>query len=415
MTKKTSKPQKSQAWLGFERQVTAVLSLKGFDPIPDVQVAGRQTDVITLRSREEHVGSIIVECKFSGARNPSKVDVRDVEDFIGRVIRLRNSGDINSGYLVTNTGFTHEARGTVFGRPEANFVFLRTYTELLRSIINFRPYLERLVDGYETIMPERLYEPLDAQLMPPVIVETTQEERSVFRKWTEVVLHDFRVGERQPLLSIVNKFLDDAEQRVLAIVGDYGTGKTTSCKHIAHLAAMASAAESAVGRIPCFIPLSYYSDAGTTRALITRFLTDDVGVRTADYSAFRAMNEAGLLLLILDGFDEMGRRITRHVRRELFRELGDLVCPDSKVVISGRPGYFANHSELYSAVIAMSQDSPVSMIYLTERQRKLELPQSTRLCQMSPLAEEQVLDFIEKRLQERGVADPQTQAKQMVR
>ena len=67
-----------------------------------------------------------MECKFHEPQTGNKVSVPEVDDFAARVLRLRGSGDVSSGYLVTNTDFTAPAKGAFAGRPEGKFVFLRT-------------------------------------------------------------------------------------------------------------------------------------------------------------------------------------------------------------------------------------------------------------------------------------------------
>ena len=195
------------AWREFEEKVAALFRLKGFEETSDIKVAGRQHDVL-LRSAEEHIGSILVECKYFGRSTRQRVGVRDLEDLVARVIRLRNSGDITAGYLVTNSDFTAEAKGALWGRPEEKFVFLRTFDSLVRRLINFEPYLRRFVERYEQSVMYDRYEPLE-------------------------VLKRQAAG-RRPCDEVLNDFIQDQQHLMLLLLGDYGSGKTTSCLHLCY-------------------------------------------------------------------------------------------------------------------------------------------------------------------------------------
>ncbi|MCK6592985.1 MAG: hypothetical protein L6Q76_35980, partial [Polyangiaceae bacterium] len=101
-------------------------------------------------------------------------------------------------------------------------------------------------------------------------------------------------------------------------------------------------------RIPAFIPLSYFNDSTSLTGLILRFMENDLGNIGQGPEAFRRMNAEGQLLVFLDGFDEMAKRVTRGVREESIRSLTELVQPKSKIVITGRPAYFVSRDELIS-------------------------------------------------------------------
>ena len=75
--------------------------------------------------------------------------MEEVEAFAAFVLRLRSTGTASAGYLVTNGGFTAEARGALRDRPEEKFVFLRTVDELLGKIVRFDMYLARGVEEFE--------------------------------------------------------------------------------------------------------------------------------------------------------------------------------------------------------------------------------------------------------------------------
>src|SRR5262249_53565400 len=137
--------------------------------------------------------------------------------------------------------------------------------------------------------------------------------------------------------------------RLLVLLGDYGTGKTTSCRRLFYDLALVASREGFTGRIPLYIPLQEYYYTNSSEGLITKFLSEHVSSRIAHFQAFDAMNGAGLFVLILDGFDEMARRVTRKIREDSFHNIGKLLTTKGKLIVSGRPGYFPDQEELVSA------------------------------------------------------------------
>jgi hypothetical protein len=312
-------------WKTFESEVASLFRLKGYDARNDLLVAGRQTDVI-LESPLESMGSSVIECKFRAPDTRSLVTVEEVEAFAARVLRLRAAGDVATGYLVTNRDFTRQARACLTGRPESKFVFLRTLDELRATLINFGPYLKRVVASYEQEGLPATYEPVDAR---------PHEHREGTVQCDEVLL----------------RFTTRGSESLLILAGDYGMGKTTTLRHVAYVLAR-RLLEGSADRIPVFIPLKWYAQTGAAIGLVQRFLSEQtLGHGTLD--AFLAMHAAGKILLILDGFDEMARRTTARSRNESLSDIAAFSVPGSKVIISGRPGYFPEDRELSTSLRAV--------------------------------------------------------------
>ena len=311
-----------EKWKQFEERVGDIFRLKGYKVVSDSLIQGRQTDLF-LSTPLEPIGPILVECKYHFRSR--KVGVEEVEAFAARVIRLRASGLISSGYLVTNTGFTTGALGQL-SETERRFIFLRTLDEIRSSLIIFRPYLESLVHEYEAEEHHTIYEPLHARA----------------------------IGRRKPIKlcdELLTNFIEDSPERILVLTADYGMGKTTSLRHLAYIMAKRELDNAGSTRIPVFIPLKWYAQAGGAVGLLQRFLNVS-GLSHANVDALLAMHASGHLCLLLDGFDEMARRTTPHTRVESLADLIELDGGASKIILSGRPGYFPHPSELQDALAA---------------------------------------------------------------
>ena len=370
-TRKPHKPRvpKPAPWQDFEQQVVRLLELKGLRATHDLRLAGRQTDIL-LTSSDECVGSVLVECKHHEPDSAKLVGVAEVEDFTARVLRLRSSGDVHTGYLVTNTDFTADAKGALLNRPESKFVFLRTLSSLTRTVIDLTGYLSRLSESFTT----SLYEPL--------LVTKRGSTAS------------------EPLDTAIDEFLGTSNKSILLLQGDYGTGKTTSCLYLAQKYANRALASGLAGRIPCYVPLKYFNYTGSCSALILKFLADDAHLYNPNYAAFDAINRAGQVLLILDGFDEMARRVTRYVRNESFTALSELCHENSKVIIAGRPGYFPEYTDLIYTLEALSKSPGFRPAAGSRSSSALppSPPENTLLYSVARLSAEQIRSFLARRI-----------------
>lgn len=367
---------KTPAWSNFERRVADIFRLYGFFPSLNTIVAGRQIDIL-LTSSEEFVGPIVVECKYHDPSPGSNVGVEEVEAFAALVLRLRSSGTASAGYLVTNTAFTASARGALQDRPEGKFVFLRTIDELLSRIVRFDRYLMHAIEQFEHDPLYHVYEPVSV------------------RKLVD--------QQPQPFDDVIDSFLAADNMPTMLMLGDYGTGKTSSCRHLFHRLAV-SVLKTQSGRIPLYIPLKTYNFTGTAESLVNKFLVDSLALSRPTFEVFDALNRAGLLFLILDGFDEMARRVTRRVRNEAFRSLGALIHKNSKVLISGRPAYFPMHAELLNAVTLLHSPSTLDQLS-GQLSKDLNSDYAMSISTVEPLSDDQVDSFLIKRLKHSGLAE----------
>jgi len=201
-----------------------------------------------------------------------------------------------------------------------------TLDEFTDRLADFRPYLERLIQEYEASEIPAFYVPL-------AVESEADEDRApqVFK----------------PLEFFVDAWLTEPERNHLSILGDFGSGKTWFCQRFAYLAAKRYLADPGHNRIPILITLRDYSRAYDVEQLITDAVANRYKVGLASgYKTFARLDEAGRLLLIFDGFDEMERRVSDYrTTVENFWELSKVVCPASKVLLTCRTAYFRHRGE----------------------------------------------------------------------
>jgi hypothetical protein len=134
-------------WKVFEDQVADLLTLIGYEVTRNCEVQSAQTDVLAISPRR-FKPNLLVECKYHEDTS-RRVTIDEIENFTARVIRLRNEGIVDQGYLVANTGFTSRARGSVFDSIASRFVFLYTLDQLQHRLLDTDLYLQEYVRDYE--------------------------------------------------------------------------------------------------------------------------------------------------------------------------------------------------------------------------------------------------------------------------
>ncbi len=147
------------------------------------------------------------------------------------------------------------------------------------------------------------------------------------------------------LFSLVDEWVGAAEMQCgLALLGSYGTGKSSFAKYIArHYSEKYKAGE--FKRLPLLIELRDFGAHQDMEGLITHHLVNKHKMQNGSYSLFRKMNKEGRYLLIFDGFDEMKQGMTRDALFYNFNEINQLSEGNSKIILAGRPTIFESTEE----------------------------------------------------------------------
>ena len=154
-----------------------------------------------------------------------------------------------------------------------------------------------------------------------------------------------RLGKDGPLVELeeyVTYWLEEEGNRHLALLGDFGQGKTLFSLYLTR-----QLMDTQGARFPILIPLRNKSPRNSDESEIFSYFAAHYGI---DPAALRILNNNGRLLLIFDGFDEMDLIGNDDIRKQHFRSLWKLVHPRSKVLITGRPNYFFSPGEMASAL-----------------------------------------------------------------
>ena len=142
-------------------------------------------------------------------------------------------------------------------------------------------------------------------------------------------------------------WLQEPSQRQIALLGEYGQGKSTAALMLTHHILSQHESQNTMARIPILIELR-----GTSPRNLTPLQM--LGAWAAQYNinpqALLKLHIAGRLLLIFEGFDEMALVGDAEMRLKHFKTLWQFCYPKAKILITGRPNFFLDEEEMKAAL-----------------------------------------------------------------
>jgi hypothetical protein len=348
----------------FEDDVAELYRLQGAEVVQNIEVCNKKVDIlVTFSYPVSH--RVIVECKDES----KSVDANQrVMQFHGLLTSARKAGEAESAEIITRVSWGDAAKG--YANREG--IRLLTYAEKIASLIDFTRYLKELVSKFEDRDPARPSEP------------------ALGKYYVDLSAVRFVQGGEEQIKVIdtyVQRWLgkNDTQQH-LAIFGEYGAGKSTFCQKLAHDLASSFLKDPNSSRIPILLNLREFIGKLDIEAYITSFLDRECKVTNPKIDLFRAMNDAGIFLLIFDGLDEMAVKVDADTLESNLIEIDKLaVSPYSKTILTSRPEYFVSAKEEQEAV------SP-TLNPLAGRKTKYDP------IKIQPWDEKQVEEFLQKRV-----------------
>jgi len=310
----------------FEDTVADVYRLLGADVIPNIEICQKKVDILaTFRLPGSPTGHrVIVECKDE---KKAPAQNQRVMQFTGLLDTARKAGEADSAAIITRFPWSDQAKG--FAKKSG--IELLTYAQKMTQLIDLTQYLKDLVDRFEKKDPRRPSEPP----LGAYYVDLSAER--VTRKGSEkiTVIDDY-----------IHEWIHGNNTTHLAILGEYGTGKTSLAQKLARDLAAAYLNAPGSTRIPVLFSLREFTKTLRIESLVTSFLDQECGVMNPRFRLFQAMNDAGIFLMIFDGFDEMAVRVDVDTLEINLQEIEKLAAvPKSKVIITSRLEYFVSGEE----------------------------------------------------------------------
>ncbi len=266
---------------------------------------------------------IVICCYFE------KPGDKEVEETIENIKR------VSEGIRIKNVIIAINSMGKINYVKKYNDYEIRFISEgvLLDELVDFSNYSQKVIRDFEKNEIIKGYK----TSISDIFVKPSCKK--FIRKGNEVEKHKIIDIETH----IEEWLLDSKSQKQLAILGEYGQGKSVLAQWIAYLM-FKTKIES--DRIPIIIELrgkypKQYSS-------MTDFLASWSSTYGIDPLALYKLYLAGRLLIVFDGFDEMELVGDKSIRLEHFRKIWSFGFEKSKMIITGRPNFFLNNHELNS-------------------------------------------------------------------
>ena len=230
------------------------------------------------------------------------------------------------------------------------------------------------------------------ELADPQFSEYAGETLATYRSWEELrhyVELTCRVkgsGDRNTYLTsyVLDKWLPDQSKDLLAVLGEFGSGKTLFCYKLA--------SDLLVGYqdgriLPVVVKLRDLkldaSDAfdkrrASFREMLVEQLATKLGISNLSWPRLEEMLRSRRILLMLDGFEEIMIEAGRFQMSNNFRAIRSTVVPGSKVILTCRTHYFSSEreeqvlltnpkpDEVESLILDESLPDKVSVVYIEQ-------------------------------------------------
>lgn len=322
----------------FEREIKKLYELMGYDVKQNQVILEHEVDLLIQQKLSGDFDlKLAVECKFVAKGNLRK---NEVMDNLNNYIYLRAKNQIQGIIIVTTNGFA----ASIYNIAKEENILLLTLNELRAKIVNSESYLKELISNYENDQLSKYYVELDAKTLD---------------------------GIEDKLENFINFWLieEDSGVNLFTILGEYGTGKTSFCKKLAHKLAVKYFEDPINNRIPLLFYLRQYADAPTIQPFITNTLVNEFNFREMNFKLFEELNKIGKFFLIFDGFDEMSQKVTFDKSLADFDKITNLASfGKAKVIVTCRREFFKTTKEERELLLDESQHDMLYVMPFNEIQ-----------------------------------------------
>lgn len=321
------------SWASFEDKVRAAASfIFNGDCVP-MNVGGVDIDGVILLSDDVQ---IFIEMTVQRDLNKVREDVNKLN--LARSAYLAAHQSYPRCYCVVNGAVTRAMKDA--GTP------------LRISVLSFDEFSAIFFD-FEKYRHARGNAPFSSAINP---LTGAKDER-------EYVAVSYRINGSAKEIGISDIATMLRDGRKVVLLGEYGTGKSRCSRELFNLLAVTATANNLY---PIALDLRDFWGLRRAPELITRHIGDLGLDQKLENAAVRALN-AERLILLLDGFDELGSQAwsndsekLRAIRGKALEGVKDLISRGKQgILISGREHYFNNNEEMFSALGLSSANSIV--------------------------------------------------------
>ena len=292
------------------------------------------------------------------------------------------SGSPYRGVLVFGRGLMDaepEVAGSLAGSALKHAVELKTESELLCSLVDMPEAAAVALRPFRGSELESRYVEQEAVLEKDLLKKGLLAlEKGQAADGGE----DSSASDRQVVTRELTPWVDtwlESDGNFLALLGDFGIGKTSFCRRFA--AKLATDWQPG-RRLPVLIDLrEHLSGSITPEGLLARHFRH-LGIRSAHSGALLRLSEEGQLVLILDGFGEMVAHAETGLHLTALRRLMGLAQGRAKVILTCRTHYFRDSPEEVWR-LSTSSDGPTSVTPLFEELKAKADTEIAYLCEFS--------------------------------
>jgi hypothetical protein len=159
----------------------------------------------------------------------------------------------------------------------------------------------------------------------------------------------------ESIIRYIRSWASEPSSSHLLLLGSFGTGKSWALMRYVALALDEMPANPSGWRLPIYIALNRIQTEQPLLDELSRIIASDYGL-TVDARALDALNREGRLILVLDGFDEMGEEQGPDSNNRNLRLLESLLVGRSKVIVASRDHYFKSQWHAQSMFNNLSRD-----------------------------------------------------------
>lgn len=303
-----------KAWSQFELNVKQALEAIGYTITRNQLICGSQVDLYGELQGELFIHRQIIECKSSDR----EVGVEEVRQLSALIDTVSTKACPISGLLVSKVGFTKTAKA--FAQQAG--ISLLTLSELSARSFDPTPIVDQTIAWFESNDLGKSYVDLSCQ-----------------------VREDVGGTIYKPVERFLDEFFATTKRPGVALLGNFGTGKTSLCRHYAYL--LAQRWRNGVSRhyLPVYLNLRDCKNMASLEGEIFEALSSSYVVRVTE-KGVRQWLANGSTLLFLDGFDEMAAKLDRVSINENLAALAKFVEVHSvKIVLSCRTHFFKTQVE----------------------------------------------------------------------
>jgi RNA polymerase sigma factor (sigma-70 family) len=285
----------------LEREVERIYQLLGGSTQRRVIIKGYEIDIFAKFATGPIQFSVIVECK--DYKKEKKVSDQEIRSFVAKLLAARECGKADKGVFVTTSTYTKSALSTA---TRHNIQCL-TLEELYNQLVNFNDYIRSAIEEFSSSDLADWY------------IEQTGSDIEDYDSLTE---QDKKKFLNRSLIQYIDKIFTKGQERRLALLGNFGTGKTCFCFKYCDVL-LHRYLDNSSQRIPIIINLRDFRSGIDIHQVITNHLQQLPGIQI-DLKLCLELQRMGRFFFLLDGLDEMATKVDRTVINENLREIDRL-------------------------------------------------------------------------------------------